>query len=173
MAMGAVGLSLAGFAGLFAALDHSASGRSAVFAWRIRHVVVYGFVVSFSGFGTVALHTVTGGDVTLTVRVVSLLLGVTHLVLIPLETRRGPAWPDEFDRRAGIAFTVIFAAVMLGNVVVGSVGYLQLIFLLLLSDPAAIFIRTVSEMASSTGREAPRPARDTSDEGESGATIGS
>jgi hypothetical protein len=50
------------------------------------------------------------------------------------------------------AFEVV---VVLGNVVVGSVGYLHVIMLLFLAEPAAVFVAAIQE--ATTGPTASRP----------------
>jgi len=147
MGLGGLGVSLAGFAGLISALDRTPEGHSAVAAWRIRNIVMGGFGVTFAGFGTVALYTVTSEDLTLTVRLASLLLAALTLAPIPWESRPGPAWPDERHRWRAIWATVAVAVAELANVALGSLGYLQVLFLLHLSGTASIFTRTIRDVA--------------------------
>jgi hypothetical protein len=45
-----------GFAGVITALDRRDSSESAVLAWRVQHIVIGGFVLTFGGFTTVALY---------------------------------------------------------------------------------------------------------------------
>lgn len=58
MSMGGLGLSLAGFAGLIAALTPSEAAVSAVTKWRITHIVVWGLQLTFIGFGVVAVNAI-------------------------------------------------------------------------------------------------------------------
>jgi len=58
MALAGLGVSLAGFAGLISALDRRPAASSVVAAWRIRNIVIRGFMVTFAGFATVALYTI-------------------------------------------------------------------------------------------------------------------
>jgi hypothetical protein len=53
MAMGGLGISLAGFAGLIATLDRRALSGNPIAAWRIRNIVLRGSLVTIIGFGTV------------------------------------------------------------------------------------------------------------------------
>ncbi|HSL98090.1 MAG TPA: hypothetical protein VK831_05920 [Candidatus Deferrimicrobiaceae bacterium] len=147
MGLGGLGVSLAGFAGLISALDRRPEGHTPVAAWRIRNIVMGGFAVTFAGFGTVALYTVTSEDLTLTVRLASLLLGALTLAPMPWEARPGPAWPDDRHRQRAVTFTVVLAVAELANVAVGSLGYLQVLFLMHLGGPVSIFANTVRDVA--------------------------
>jgi hypothetical protein len=144
LAVGALGLSLAGFAGLISALDQRPAAHSLVAAYRIRGIVFLGFSLTFAGFGTVALYSVTGEDLTMTARVASVFLALPHLRGF-LEARPGPVWPDERERRSAMGILLLLLAVTLGNVVVASVGYLQLLMLVGLIGPVSIFYNTVRE----------------------------
>lgn len=143
MAIAGLGVSLAGFAGLIAALD--ADRDSPVRSWRIRNIVMSGFLLTFTGFGTVATHTLTD-DVELTVRIVSLASAVVLGARFLKEIRPGPAWPE---RRSLVVASVIGLSVigmLVANVMIASVGFLQLLLLLELTDPAMIFVFTVRDL---------------------------
>jgi hypothetical protein len=142
MAMGGLGVSLAGFAGLIAALDQRPASRSPVAAYRIRGIVFLGFSLTFASFGTLALYPLTGDNLELTVRGGSLLLALPHLRGLR-ESRPGPLWPDERQRKANIAALLVLLALSAGNVVVGSLGYLQVLTLTALIGPVSIFYNTV------------------------------
>jgi hypothetical protein len=144
MAFGGLGVSLAGFAGLIHALDRSQAAHSAVAAYRVRGIVYLGFCLTLVGFGTVALYTVTGENLTLTVRIATIalaLMGVRGLV----ESRPGPAWRTEGERRVSIVVVTLIITVTLGNVLVADLGYLQLLLLLQLSGPMSIFYNTIRD----------------------------
>src|SRR4029078_10477980 len=74
LSFGGLGLSLAGFAGLIAALNPASEATRAVIAYRIRTIVILGFSLTFVGFGTVALYAVTNADLSATVRIATLLM---------------------------------------------------------------------------------------------------
>jgi hypothetical protein len=141
MAVGGLGVTLAGFAGLIAALQ---GPEGAVAAWRIRNVVYLGFSVTFIGFGTVALYTITQ-EVTLTVRLASILMLLTRAALWG-EFRPSAAWRDERQRRGGIGIQIVFAGLAILSIVVASLGFFQLLVLLFLSAPAGIFARAVRDV---------------------------
>jgi hypothetical protein len=147
MSLAGLGVSLAGFAGLISALDRRPVAHSAVAAWRIRNIVLGGFTITFAGFATVLLFNLTNKDMTLTVRLASLILAAANVVPMFSEARPGPAWPTERGRLVAIAATLLIIAADLGNVIVGGLGYLQLLFLVQLSGPVSIFINTVREVA--------------------------
>jgi len=145
MAFGGLGVSLAGFAGLISALDRRPGAHSAVAVYRIRTIVFLGFMLTFTGFGTVALYTVTGEDLALTVRIASVLVAVPLVRALLVNTRPGPLWPDERERLGTIAFLLVNLAVTLGNLVTASVGYLQLLMLLSLLGPVSVFYNTIRD----------------------------
>lgn len=148
MAMGGLGVSLAGFAGLIATLDRRALSGNPIAAWRIRNVVIRGFFVTVTGFGTVAVHTVTE-DVATAVRIGSLYLALMSLFLLR-ESRPGPAWPDDRRRRI-VALTAPFVVTLiLLNVALAKVGFLELMLLVFLSGAFAIFINAVREIGAAS-----------------------
>jgi hypothetical protein len=61
-------VSIAGFAGLIATLDRRPEARNPIAGWRIPNIVIRGFHVTFSGFTTVAIYTITA-DVEMAVRI--------------------------------------------------------------------------------------------------------
>jgi hypothetical protein len=144
MAIGGLGVSLAGFAGLIAALTPEQQRNSAVARWRIGRVVVWGLHVTLVGFGVVAIYALLK-DETQTARLASALAALLLGIRSWRSTRPGPAWPDEGQRRFTMALWAFEVAFVLGNVVVGSVGYLHVIMLLLLSEPAAVFVSAIQD----------------------------
>jgi hypothetical protein len=144
MAVGGLGVSLAGFAGLIAALEGRESLRAPIAGWRIRQVVYQGFGVTFVGFATVALYTVTG-NVALTVRLATigavLAIAANWRSVLP-----SPAWPDERQRRFTIFAQVVFSAAALVNLALADIGYLQLVLLVLLFRPASTFMLAVADV---------------------------
>ena len=144
LAFGGLGLSLAGFAGLIAALHRSPQTDSAVAAYRVGGIVFLGFALTLIGFGTVALYSVTGNDLALTVRITTVALALMPIRGL-LVSRPGPAWPNERERRFLIGILCVFTAVTLGNLLFANVGYLQLLFLLQLTGPMTIFFNTIRD----------------------------
>lgn len=145
MALGGLGVTLAGFAGLIAALAGREGRHSAVAAWRIRNVVSWGFAVMFVGFGTVGLYGLTQ-DVTLTVRLATIGMVLLGAAINRSAATPGPAWPDDRRRRGAIYLWVAVSAVMLVNVILASVGLLQLLLLFTLTAPTSIFRNAVGEV---------------------------
>jgi len=141
MTMGGLGVSLAGFAGLFSALHHSDGETApAVYRWRIREIVTSSFRLAFLGFGVVVIHGFTD-DIGATARIVSGLAVVSGLVAMLTSLKPGPAWPNETDRKGAIAGSSVWIAIIGGNMIVGSQNYLRVVMLLLLISPATVFIR--------------------------------
>lgn len=154
MAIGGLGVSLAGFAGLIAALTPEQQRNSAIARWRISRVVVWGLHATLLGFGVVAIFALLG-DARQTARVASGFAALIFSIRSWRSSRPGPAWPDERSRRSVIALWAFELAVVLGNVVIGSVGYLHVIMLVFLLEPAAVFVAAISE--ATTGPTASRP----------------
>lgn len=141
MAVGGLGVTLAGFAGLIAALQ----GREGpVAGWRIRNVVAGGFSVTIVGFATVALYTLTQ-EVSQTVRLASIVLLALRAASWG-ELRPSAAWRDERQRRGGIIIQLAFAIAVVANIALASVGYLQLLLLVALTGPAGIFSLAVRDV---------------------------
>jgi hypothetical protein len=155
MAVGGLGVTLAGFAGLIAALEGNGVRASAIAGWRIRHVVYQGFGVTFVAFATVALYTVTQ-DVARTVQV-----GTVAAVLTVAANWRslspGPAWPDDRRRRVAIVVRTAVCVVALLNVVLASVGFLQVLMLVLLTGPASTFMLAVADVTGGEQQADPDP----------------
>ena len=147
MSIGAIGVSLAGFAGLISALHRAPGAEPAVAAYRVRNIVVLGFGLTFIGFGTVAIYAVTGENLTLTVRLATGLCLLQHAWGLR-EGRPGPHWRSDSERRASLMILGVVVLVTLGNLVVASLGYLELILLILLLGPASIFYNTVRDAAN-------------------------
>lgn len=147
MALAAVGVSLAGFAGVIAALGRRPGEQSAVVAYRISNIVFLGLTRAIAAFGTLVAYTIAQGDLTLAVRV------GTVLVLLPYlrgfgELQPGPAWPDERQRRMGFVWLIGLMLLTAANVVVASLGYLELLLLTALAiGPGLIFYGTIRDAA--------------------------
>ena len=151
MAMGGIGISLAGFAGLFSVLgDHDAA--SPVYRWRLRQIVITSFQLSFVAFGAIAL----GGfidDAEVTARIVSAAGALLFVVGVMTAGRPGPAWPDERDRRWANGATLVWAAIMGVNVIVGSEPYVRVVLLILLLSPVLTFVRAVYDNTAVTAQD--------------------
>jgi hypothetical protein len=161
MAIGGLGVTLAGFAGLIAALQGREGYSPAVVGWRIRNVVAYGFGITYVGFGTVALYTLTQ-DVTLTVQLATLLLFLLRAANWG-ELRPSAAWRDERQRRGAIFIQAAYAAAVVVNIALASVGYLQLLLLVYVSGAAGIFALAVRDVTrgdrlpAADTEESPKP----------------
>ena len=144
MAIGGLGVSLAGFAGLIAAFTPEQQRDSALARWRIARVVSWGLHVTFLGFGVVAIYSLIE-DSEQTARIASGLGALLMAVRSWRASRPSAAWPDERWRRSTMALWAFQCAFVLGNVAVGSVGYLHVIMLVFLAEPAAIFVSAIQD----------------------------
>jgi hypothetical protein len=145
MAFGGLGVTLAGFAGIINALSPRTSAPSAVAVYRVRTIVILGLAMTVIGFGTVAVYSVVAPDVTLTVRVATVAIAVTFIRGLLIDSRPGAAWPNESERVMTIAMLLVMIVLTLGNLAVASVGYLQILFVLLLIGPLSIFYNTIRD----------------------------
>ena len=152
MSMGALGMSLAGFAGAIGALTPRKMAASAVTKWRITQIVVWGLQLTVIGFGVVAVYSIVE-DASATARIASGAAAFIHLLRLR-SIRPGPAWPNETERRNNLWGTWALAVVMAVNLILGSVGYLHAIMLLLFLGPASIFATGVKEIFDDAYREA-------------------
>ena len=154
MAIGGLGVSLAGFAGLIAALSPEQQRDSAIARWRIGRVVAWGLHVTLLGFSVVAIYALLE-DEAMTARIASGLAALLLSVRSWRSSRPGPAWPVDSQRRATIALWSFEVVFVLGNVVVGSVGYLHVIMLLFLAEPAAVFVAAIQDATSGSTTSRP------------------
>lgn len=156
MALGGLGVSLAGFAGLIAAFGRSKSDPDPVQAWRIANIVIGGAVLTLTGFGTIAVYLVVD-EPTLTVRIASGLLTLFTLLRgISLLGAR-PAW-EGYERRRRlytIGFVLLTAATAV-NVSVASVGLLGVLMVINLFDVFGIFMNAVADFSSGMFAAEPR-----------------
>jgi hypothetical protein len=151
MAIGGLGLSIAGFAGLIAALTPDQQRDSAAARWRISHIVVWGLHLTFLGFGIVAIFALVN-DTSTTARLAS---GLAAFLLAEREwrsTRPGPAWPNDRGRRLVVGLATSGVVFIAANVVLGSVGYLHVIMLVMLLPPAMIFVSAVRDSTTAPNK---------------------
>jgi phosphatidylserine synthase len=152
MAIGGLGVTLAGFAGLIAALEsREGEVHSPIGAWRIRNVVFQGFGVTFVAFATVATYQLTQ-NLNLTIQLATVAM-VLAIAANWRSVQARSAWPDERRRRVAVLARIIVCAAGLLNVVFVNVGYLQLFLLVVLTGPASTFILAVAD--ASRGGDSP------------------
>jgi hypothetical protein len=144
MAMGGLGVSLAGFAGLITAFDRTAISGSPVAIYRISGIVFLSFAVTFAGFGIIVAYEATGHDLPLTIRIGTILLALPYVRGF-LQARPGPSWPDERQRWMTIASLVVLTLATLANVVFASLGYLEVLVMAGLLGPITIFYNTIRD----------------------------
>ena len=149
MALGGLGVSLAGFVGIITALDHREDHKSEVSRWRVRNIVRAGFTLTIIGFGTVAVYSVTGNDLDLTIRLVSGFTLVVNLMRGGSELKPGPAWPDRAQWRLAVFIELALMVGYAAAIVVPSVGLLQLLLIFQLGFPLSIFSFTIRDISDS------------------------
>lgn len=142
---GGLGVSLAGFAGLIHALDSSDNADNPITKWRIRSIVSAGFSVALSGLLVWPVYRITK-DVELTVRIVSGFLFIQFLRLAWTDLKPGPAWPEQHRWRVNVAISSVLLTFMGTNIVIGSVGFLEILFFLAVGQPIGTFIRAIGDL---------------------------
>lgn len=142
---GGLGVSLAGFAGLIHALDRSSDTDNPITKWRIRSIVSAGFGVALSGLLVWPIYRITE-DVALTVRLISLFLFAQYMRLAWTDLKPGPAWPEKGRWRVNVAISGVLLTLVALNIVIGSVGFLEVLFVLAVGQPIGTFIRAVSDL---------------------------
>jgi len=153
MSMGGLGMSLAGFGGLVAALTPKKAAASPVTKWRITHIVIWGLQLTMIGFGVVAVYAVVE-DVTLTARIISGAAVFIHLLRLREAMTPGPAYRNDTERRRAVWGTIFLIVFLSGNVFLGGVGYLHIIMLVMFGGPAGIFASGIKEIFDDAYREA-------------------
>jgi len=153
MALGGLGVSLAGFAGIISALERRPAPASAVTQWRVRNIALAGFTLTITGFGVIAVHAATGGDVPLTVRIGSGFLIVANALRIYSEMRPGPSWPGDDGRRRAIVIELALIAGFVFTTITARHGILQLLLIGQLGFPLSVFLFTVED--ATRGEPAP------------------
>jgi nitrate reductase NapE component len=141
---GGLGVSLAGFAGLLHALNPNA-GDDPITRWRIKNIVLGGFFVAFSGLLVWPVYRLTE-DVETTVRIVSGFMAVVLVRLLIEETKPGPAWPSETRRKVYRVITIGQIALLVVSAVLGSVGFLELMFWLVVGAPVGTFVNFIQDL---------------------------
>jgi hypothetical protein len=145
MALGGLGVSLAGFAGVISALDRRPGPASPSTLWRVRNVVLAGFTLTVVGFGVIAVHAATDGDVPLTVRIASGFVIAANGLRILTEMRPGPAWPGDSGRYRAIAIELVLIAGFLVAAITARPGLFQLLLIGQLGFPLSVFLFTVED----------------------------
>lgn len=160
MALGGLGVSLAGFVGIITALDRSEDARSVISMWRVRNIVWAGITLTIIGFGIVAIHTATGDNVGLTIRITSLFVIVINGVRLLTEFRPGLAWPDRNSLRMAVLLESVGIVGFGVAAITAHVGLFQLLLVYQLGFPLSIFFFTIRDTAGG----GPKPDRSTTSE---------
>jgi uncharacterized membrane protein HdeD (DUF308 family) len=145
MALGGLGVSLAGFAGLIVAFGRQGV-HDPIQAWRLKQIVTGGFLLTHFGFGVIAAYLVTD-DVDTTIRVVAGLLSIALAIRGVVSTRPGPAWPDEGRRRGYMGLGLISIGACITCAIAPSVGLLAVIGLLVFGEPVGVFVNAIADAA--------------------------
>ena len=154
MALGGLGVSLAGFVGIITALDRRTDARSPVSLWRVRNIVRAGFTLTIIGFGVVAVYAATGSDTTLTIRIAS--IAVILLIVSRLRAEFGPssAWPNPRSRHVAVGMEMLGVVGFVVTLVNGSVALFQLLLIYQLGFPLSIFYNTIRDTAGGSAARA-------------------
>ena len=156
MAMGGLGVSLAGFPGLITAFNSTAISGSPVAIFRLRHRVP-----QLRRHGRRLRHRRgPRGD---RPRPPADDPHRRHPPALPyvrgfLQARPGPSWPDERQRWTTIISLVVLTLATLANLVFASLGYLEVLLMAGLVGPITIFYNTIRDYTRSSPVAAAAPA---------------
>jgi hypothetical protein len=138
-------VSLAGFGAVIGWLRDDPSGWDPVNLWRLKTIVRHALVLAFLCLALVPIFTITQDDA-MTIRIGSaavVLLGIAEIWRV-----RSPdpeVW-DAVSWRVYLSSTGALALVSLGNISWASLGVFQVLILVQLTSPAAIFTNFVREI---------------------------
>lgn len=154
MALGGLGVSIAGFVGIITALDRRVDSRSEISMWRVRNIVWAGFTLTIIGFGIVAVYAVTGDDLDLTIRIAALFALAANAVRVRSEFSRGAAWPDKRAWRMAVTLETAGNIGFALTAITANVGLFQLLLIYQLGFPLSIFFFTIRDIAGGGQRTA-------------------
>jgi hypothetical protein len=144
LTFGGLGISLAGFAGLIFVLDRRKDPDHPIARWRVMHIGSTGLSIAQTGLVVFPAFYLSD-SVELTVRITSLI----GLLLFSGPKfnlhRRSPAWPNERRRQVNIAIEFATAIGWIISVVIGSVGFLMLLFVVWISGGIGTFMTAITE----------------------------
>jgi hypothetical protein len=147
MAIGGLGVSFAGFAGLITALDRRPDANPAVAQWRIHNLALDSLTITLVGFGVIAFHAITDGDLPLAIRLASGMGVVRWAFAASPKNMTGPAWDG--IGRGQWWFSMSFVGLAVGAWVVslalGSLPFFQLLMFLALFGPVTVFYNTIRD----------------------------
>ena len=156
-AIGSIGTSFAGFAGLYLALrPHDAAWKEYEVA-QVRTIILYGLTALFGALLIVPLADLIGESPAIRVMSAGLLVTVFygHQVRSDTSWTRWPKVRHDISRRALIIEMAPFVlvaiadqALLLANLVAPKEGLYQLALILILATPALVFVTVVSRFGS-------------------------
>ena len=139
-------VSLAGFGAVIAWLRDDPTGWDPINLWRVRTIVRHALTIAFLCLSLIPIQTFTGDDRT-TLRLGSALFLLFILVEMWRARDRDPeVWTPKVSWVVYMGSNTLLGLACLVNVFVGSLGLLQVIALILLTSPAAIFLNFVREI---------------------------
>lgn len=142
LSVAGLALSVAGFAGIVSAFRNREQGWTRTELWRLRAIPRLSITLVFLALLPFPLYALTG-DEALVIRAVSGLVILAYVGEMVAAAFDRASWPGR-TWLVGAAGSAVFALVSLVNLVVAHVGLLEIALLLLLLEPAALFVRVLS-----------------------------
>lgn len=141
LSVAGLALSVAGFAGIVSAFRNREQGWTRTELWRLRAIPRLSITLVFLALLPFPLYALTG-DEALVVRVASGLVIVAYVAEMAAAAFDRASWPGR-TWLVGAVGSAVFGLVSLVNLVVAQVGLLEIALLLLLLEPAALFVRVL------------------------------
>jgi hypothetical protein len=139
-------LSIAGFASLIAWLRTDPRTWDAVNLWRLKTIVRESFTIVFLALALIPVFSLTG-DIRVTTRFGAAGILVSILVEVWINRHPDPTiWQPRSSWTFYMTFSAAYFALQSANVLLASLGLLQIGFLLNLVSPAGIFSNFVREL---------------------------
>ena len=141
LSVAGLALSVAGFAGIVSAFRNREQGWTRTELWRLRAIPRLSITLVFLALLPFPIYALTG-DEAVVVRVVSGLVLLAYLFETVAAAFDRASWPGR-TWLVGAVGSFLFGLVSLVNLVAAQVGLLEIALLLLLLEPAALFVRVL------------------------------
>jgi len=142
-------VSLAGFGAVIAWLRDDPTGWDPINLWRVRTIVRHALTIAFLCLALIPIQTFTDNDRE-TLRFGSaMFLGFVVFDMWRSRHRDPEVWDPAGSWLVYMGFNAVLGLACLANVLIASLGLLQITVLIILTSPAAIFLNFMRELGGS------------------------